>query len=69
MGPLPWRFRDTSINKTTINSKQKATKNTTEIMTKKFVDLSTLDGKNGLTIINSNNKNDNLGYSISNAGE
>jgi hypothetical protein len=69
MGLLPWRFRDTSINKTTINSKHKATKNTTEIMTKKFVDLSTLDGKNGLTIINSNDKNDNLGYSISNAGD
>ncbi|MFM7559722.1 integrin alpha, partial [Cylindrospermopsis raciborskii] len=38
-------------------------------MTKKFVDLSTLDGKNGLTIINSNDKDDNLGYSISNAGD
>lgn len=69
MGILPWRLRDTSINKTTINSKQQAKKNTTEIMTKKFVDLSTLDGKNGLTIINGNDKDDNLGYSISNAGD
>ncbi|MCZ2204990.1 DUF4114 domain-containing protein [Cylindrospermopsis raciborskii] len=69
MGLLPWRLRDTSINETTISSKQQATKNTTEIMTKKFVDLSTLDGKNGFTIINSNDKNDNLGYSISNAGD
>ncbi|UJL34966.1 FG-GAP repeat protein [Cylindrospermopsis raciborskii Cr2010] len=69
MGILPWRLRDTSINKNTINSKQQANKNTTEIMTKKFVDLSTLDGKNGLTIINGNDKDDNLGYSISNAGD
>ncbi|TAF02213.1 MAG: hypothetical protein EAZ77_19180, partial [Nostocales cyanobacterium] len=38
-------------------------------MTDTFLNLSTLNGINGFTIINGNNNDDYLGYSISNAGD